>query len=138
MGRQMAEQRKRAAASTAKKKAVRKPAGTKTGSNKAAARTKTKAGSEQSEAGFEQLLSAVQNELSQRGELIARKLRQKSEAGDTQSTKLLIALATKPSQKLVAKAESVALKIASDPEWKPEGRQETQAEAAGKMDDADK
>jgi hypothetical protein len=137
MGGQMAEQKKRARAGTAGKKAVAKPEGTAVKQQrKPAVKRAKKATGEQVVAGFEMLRSAALNELSQNGERIAQKLREKSELGDTKSTKLLIELATKMKiPKPVTNLESVALKIEADPEWSgssdPQGEVKPESEESG-------
>lgn len=141
MGGRMAEQRKRTRVPTAEKKAVEKravkPAERKTGNKKAAATSPSAPQGDRKGVGIEELRSAVQDELRERGKQIARKLRIKSVSGDTQATKLLIALATKPTAKVVAKAESVALEIAADPEWRAEATEGTQVESPEEGGDAE-
>jgi hypothetical protein len=67
--------------------------------------------------GFDSLLNAAVKELRQKGCKIAKALSEKSETGDIQSTKLLLALAGKKQAKKQSKRGSVALEIGSDPEW---------------------
>ena len=133
MGGQMAEQKKRASVRTAGKKAVRKPTISAPEQNQALEAEKmAKAIEEQAEASIDTFRSAAQDELRKSGQEIAQKLREKSVQGDTKSTKLLIELATKPSAKKVAKAESVALKIAADPEWNGKAKKKANAVTQGK------
>lgn len=73
--------------------------------------------------GLEKFLAAAACELEAGSKRIAKKLRVKSEAGDTKSTKLLLELASLQTVERGAKAESVALEIAAAPEWKEAGGQ---------------
>lgn len=117
-GGQMAEQKVRARAGAGKKAASGKAGGSAARKSRGTAQAKRSApGGRKPEAGFESLRKAAVKELVQGGEQIAKKLREKSEAGDTQSTKLLIELASKPRAKKPAKAKSVALEIAAEREW---------------------
>ena len=124
----MAEQKKQARTGVARKKTAQKTTEITSDSKVKTPRGKAKQAPEApAEAGFESLRSAAAEELRHRGQQIAKKLREKSEAGDTQSTKLLIELAKESGVKKLAKGKSVALRIASDPEWNEAGEKEVEA-----------
>jgi hypothetical protein len=67
--------------------------------------------------GLDLLRDAVVDELRKNGKRIAANLRRKSEAGDPQSTKLLMTIAEKPKAKKPLGEVSVAVEIASDDNW---------------------
>jgi len=120
---------------------------------KTSAAKKTADGSEKRvEAGFELLTDALLEELRINGPEIVKKLVEKAMAGDTQSTKLLVAMvmeklaadqkarlmkkalskekAEKKSAKQGTKRSSVAMNIEAAPEWGAERKKED-AKAAG-------
>jgi hypothetical protein len=67
--------------------------------------------------GLDMLRNAAADELRKNGKKIAANLRRKSEAGDPQSTKLLITIAEKPKKTKPLGEVSVAVEIASDDNW---------------------
>jgi hypothetical protein len=67
--------------------------------------------------GLDMLRNAAADELWKNGKRIAANLRRKSEAGDPQSTKLLMTIAEKPKTKKPQTEASVAVEIGSDDDW---------------------
>jgi len=70
--------------------------------------------------GFESFCQAVADQLHERGPQIARKLGQRSAAGDLPCTKLMLDLtdpAKKRKRKTSGAEESVAIRIAAEPDW---------------------
>ncbi|MDR3793373.1 MAG: hypothetical protein P4L03_08330 [Terracidiphilus sp.] len=67
--------------------------------------------------GLDMLRNAAADELRKNGKRIAANLRRKSEAGDPQSTKLLMTIAEKPKKTKPQTEASVAVEIGSDDTW---------------------
>jgi hypothetical protein len=116
------KQSKAVSAKTTRKSATAAAAGGKVRAAAKAIEAPTVAEAED-ETGFESFCQAVANQLHEKGPQIARKLGQKSAAGDLHCTKLMIDLADpakKRKRKPSGPESSVAIKIASEPEWEAE------------------